>query len=105
MNALLIVTCFLVVATLATLAFFAFVMSKAVQALRDIAREALLSTKATDASELAQTAAFAHEAQVVRDNNLQVPPEARPVEGEHPEQPNKVMMEDGTILSVLRPFM
>lgn len=105
MTALLVVCCFLTVATLATLSFFAYVMREAVNALRDIAREALLSTKANDASELAQTAAFAHEAQVVRDNNLQVPPEARPVEGEHPEHPNKVMMEDGTILSVLRPFM
>lgn len=105
MNPLLIVACFLAFATLATLIFFAFVMSRSVTALRDIAREALLSAKANDASELAQTAAFAHEAQTVRDNNLKIPPEARPAEGEHPETPNKVMLEDGTILSVLRPFM
>lgn len=105
MTPLILVACFLTIATLATLAFFAHIMGQSVKALRDIAREALLSTKANDASELAQTAAFAHEAQTVRDNNLQIPPEVRPAPGEHPETPNKVMTETGEILTVLRPFL
>lgn len=101
----IIVVVFLSLAVLATLAFFAHIMSQSVHALRDIAREALLSTKARDASELAQTSAYAHEAQELRSQGLPQPVEATPAPGSNSDRPSEVMLPDGEIVKVLRPFL
>lgn len=91
----------LAAAAIAALVFSVSVLKDGQRALKEIATEAILSSRAHSAEELALASAHAHQMRADREAGAEV---MQPAPGAPPNDPDRVMLNDGTILNVLRPF-
>lgn len=82
--------------------FLALIVKAMSRDIREVATEALLSSKATSAEDLSVAAATAHQA---REDRLHPPKAAAPVKPDTPDPFNRhVTLPNGKVVEVLRPL-
>ena len=83
-------------------AFQTWALRQASRDIREIATEAILASRSNSAEELMHASAHSHLLKLEREQGLVQRPAAEKTE--QPRDPNKIMLDDGTLLDVLRPF-
>ena len=89
------------IVALGVIVYLASMLRGAQRDLREVATEAILASRAHSAEELAQASSHAHWMKLEREQGIQ---RQAPTHAEPAPEPNTVMLADGKVLNIIKPY-